>query len=88
MSDIEKTPAQITVPAVEAESPKEGKLLHFVKGTNLNDPNVLGRELLEKALQFDEAQLERDGIKVRRKLDFMVIPMVVLLSLVSLHGEN
>lgn len=76
MSDIEKNPANVTTPPVETDPPKTGKLINLVKGTTVNDPNVLGRELLQKALEFDEAQLERDSIKVRRKLDWMVIPMV------------
>ncbi|EXJ91389.1 hypothetical protein A1O1_04501 [Capronia coronata CBS 617.96] len=83
MADMEKNPAQITIPPVEPEAPKEGKLLQFLKGTNINDPNILGRELLEKALEFDEDQLERDSIKVRRKLDFMVVPMMMTTYMLS-----
>ncbi len=77
MADVEKTPAQVAGPPATEEAPKQkGTLLEFLKGTTLNDPNVLGRDLLEKALAFDEAQLERDGVRVRRKLDFIVLPMV------------
>ena len=76
MADIEKSQAHITEPAVEATLPlpKAPFLARFQNRTN--DPNVLGKELLQKALEFDEAQLERDAIKVRRKLDFIVVPMV------------
>jgi hypothetical protein len=75
MADIEKTQAQITEPTVEV-TPQVRKRLFGRFGGHTNDLNVLGKELLEKALEFDEAQLSRDALKVRRKLDFIVIPMV------------
>ncbi|EXJ65068.1 hypothetical protein A1O7_01408 [Cladophialophora yegresii CBS 114405] len=83
MADIEKKQAQITEPAVEATPPppKASFLDRF--GGRTNDPNVLGKELLQKALEFDEAQLERDAIKVRRKLDFIVIPMMMTTYMLS-----
>lgn len=37
--------------------------------------DVAGR-VFEQSLQYDPAQLERDAVKVRRKLDFVVLPMV------------
>lgn len=76
MADVEKAQAQITEPPAEAapSARRTSVLDHFRARTN--DPNVLGKELLQKALEFDEAQLERDAIKVRRKLDFIVVPMV------------
>ena len=40
------------------------------------DLNEVGKELFEQSLQYDQDQLERDSIKVRRKLDFLVLPMV------------
>lgn len=40
------------------------------------DLNDLGREYFQQSLQYDQAQLERDAIKVRRKLDFYVLPIV------------
>jgi hypothetical protein len=36
----------------------------------------VGRRYFELSLQYDQAQLERDAVKVRRKLDFIVLPMV------------
>ncbi|EXJ93191.1 hypothetical protein A1O3_01748 [Capronia epimyces CBS 606.96] len=83
MSDMEKQPAQIATPAAEPERPQKGKIIDFLAGSRLNDPNVLGRDLLEKALEFDEAQLERDSIKVRRKLDWLVIPMMMTTYMLS-----
>jgi hypothetical protein len=86
MADVEKTPAQVTGPSTTVEEEprqQKGGLLEFFKGTTLNDPNVLGRDLLEKALEFDEAQLERDGVKVRRKLDFIVLPMMMTTYMLS-----
>lgn len=41
-----------------------------------NDLDELGRDVLQQSLQYDTAQLERDAVKVRRKLDFIVLPMV------------
>ena len=77
MSDIEKTPAQVTQPpSVEAASPRPGRITGLIKGTIVNDLNVLGKDMLQKALEYDEAQLERDAVKVRKKLDFLVLPMV------------
>ncbi len=78
MADLEKSQAHITEPPVEAApSTRKASILDSFRART-NDPNVLGKELLQKALEFDEAQLERDAIKVRRKLDFIVVPMVCL----------
>jgi hypothetical protein len=81
MSDIEKTPTKVTrPPSVEAAqmeaAPKAGRITGLLKGTTVNDLDVLGRDMLQKALEYDEAQLERDAVKVRKKLDFLVLPMV------------
>lgn len=87
MADIEKEPVRASEPAVEVgvatDVPKTQKFLSFLTEQK-NDPNVLGKELLQKALEYDPEQLERDGIKVRRKLDFIVIPMVCMCF--ALHG--
>ncbi|KAL2421627.1 putative transporter [Exophiala dermatitidis] len=82
MSDIEKSITHVTAPSVEPEAPRSQKLSHLFHGT-VNDPNVLGKELLRKALEFEEAQLERDSVRVRRKLDFMVIPMMMTTYMLS-----
>lgn len=37
----------------------------------------IGFDLFPKSLQYDTAQLEIDAVKVRRKLDFIVLPMMV-----------
>lgn len=47
------------------------------------DLNELGKEYYQKALQFDEAQLQRDSIKVRRKLDFIVLPIMMTTYMLS-----
>lgn len=91
MSDIEKTPAQVSEPPAAAEpgsSTKISKVMGYIKGTTTNDLNVLGRDILRKALEHDEAQLERDSIKVRRKLDFIVLPMVCALACTDLYGRR
>lgn len=48
-----------------------GDLIH-----RRNDPNQLGKDMLQQSLQYDRAQLEADAIKVRWKLDLLVLPMV------------
>ncbi|KAL4867609.1 hypothetical protein BDV12DRAFT_186539 [Aspergillus spectabilis] len=37
------------------------------------DLNEVGKEYYQQALQYDPAQLERDAVKVRRKLDFITL---------------
>lgn len=44
------------------------------KSMNLND---VGKEYFQQSLQYDQNQLERDSLKVRRKLDFYVLPIVI-----------
>ena len=36
----------------------------------------VGRALFETALTYDTAQLEQDAKKIKKKLDFVVLPMV------------
>lgn len=98
MADIEKSQAHVTEPAVAVEGPssptpssqKKSFLGRFRLEGRTNDPNVLGKEFLQRALEFDEAQLEADSIKVRRKLDWMVIPMVgfIFLSGAQYHLQS
>ncbi len=88
MSDIEKTAAQVTQPPqMEAASPRAGRITGLIKGPTINDLNVLGKDMLQKALEYDEAQLERDAVKVRKKLDFLVLPMVHI-SLTPSHTRR
>jgi hypothetical protein len=47
------------------DAPKAGRIMGFIKGTTVNDFDVSGRDMLQKALAYDEAQLERDGILQR-----------------------
>lgn len=58
--------------------PSKTGLMDYFKGQKM-DPNELGKEYFQKSLQYDEYQLQRDSVKVRRKLDFMVLPMVCCL---------
>lgn len=41
------------------------------------DLNEIGKEYFQQSLQYDQAQLERDSVKVCRKLDFYVLPIVI-----------
>lgn len=56
-------------------SSKPAGFMDRLKGQKI-DLNDVGREYFEQSLQYDPAQLARDAVKVRRKLDFMVLPMV------------
>jgi hypothetical protein len=84
MADYEKNQNIYTAPAVDAasEPPTKSTWAQRLMGRT-NDPNVLGRELLQSALEFDEATLERDAIKVRRKLDFIVVPLMMTTYMLS-----
>ncbi|KAH8893595.1 MFS transporter [Thozetella sp. PMI_491] len=48
-----------------------------------NDLDELGRDMLQQSLQYDTAQLERDAVKVRRKLDFIILPMMMTTYMLS-----
>jgi hypothetical protein len=41
------------------------------------DLNEIGKDYFQQSLQYDQAQLERDSMKVCRKLDFYVLPIVL-----------
>lgn len=44
------------------------------------DHTDIAFDLFQQSHQYDPAQLEIDAVKVRRKLDFIVLPMVPFLS--------
>ncbi|KAH8658442.1 MFS transporter [Xylariales sp. PMI_506] len=48
-----------------------------------NDVDVLGKEMLLRSMQYDPAQLEADSKKVLRKLDFIVLPMMMTTYMLS-----
>jgi hypothetical protein len=54
---------------------KPAGLLARLKGERV-DLNDVAKAYFQESLQYDQAQLERDSAKVRRKLDFIVLPMV------------
>lgn len=69
---LETVDAELGSTAVLPKQNALQRLLH-----RQNDPNELGKHMLEQSLQYDQAQLEMDAVKVRRKLDFLVLPMVI-----------
>lgn len=79
MSDLKEkeiaTSGLADVEVEAGETHRRGKFAQMLKGRT-NDLNELGKDMLQKSLEYDEAQLEQDAVKVRRKLDFMVLPMV------------
>ncbi len=54
--------------------------VHDYVDRNGADADV-GLALFEKSLQYDPDQLKADAVKVRRKLDFLVLPLVRFLLL-------
>lgn len=73
--DPSSPPSDVAIGQVEEQSKIKG-LVERLKGTK-TDPDELGRQLFEEPQQYDEAQLERDAVKVRRKLGFLLLPMVL-----------
>ncbi|KAL4951934.1 major facilitator superfamily domain-containing protein [Aspergillus filifer] len=52
-------------------------------GGRKQDLNEVGKDYFQLSLQYDPAQLERDAVKVRRKLDFYVLPMMMITYMLS-----
>lgn len=48
----------------------------------------IGYDLFEQSHQYDTAQLEIDSVRVRRKLDFIVLPMVCFDSAIYLSRRS
>ncbi|OJJ50264.1 hypothetical protein ASPZODRAFT_149629 [Penicilliopsis zonata CBS 506.65] len=69
--DIDKSP-----PAVQEADETNLKLDAQLHGD-------IAQELFEKSLQYDPAELQRDAVKVRRKLDFIVLPMMMTTYMLS-----
>ncbi|KAH9886798.1 MFS general substrate transporter [Xylariomycetidae sp. FL2044] len=85
MSDEKKSPT-IGVPSdtevgTSTALPKQNTFRRFLH--RRNDLNELGKEMLQQSLQYDQAQLEADAVKVRRKLDFLVLPMMCTTYMLS-----
>jgi hypothetical protein len=84
MADVEKSQTRVS-PLVSSDvDTSETSLgqvtyrrgwLARLKG-QVQDPDELGKELFAKSQQYDEAQLERDAVRVRRKLDFILLPLM------------
>jgi hypothetical protein len=78
MPDVEKTSISPIAASDDAET--KGEVID-IAGDGIHVDQ--GRELFERSLQYDSAQLERDSIKVRRKLDFIVLPMMMTTYMLS-----
>lgn len=81
MADVEKKAEAVAIASPASlditggSTRKRNKLVSILKG-HVADPNEYGKELFEQALQYDEAQLKRDAVKVRRKIDFLILPLM------------
>ncbi|KNG89671.1 hypothetical protein ANOM_002334 [Aspergillus nomiae NRRL 13137] len=76
-STIKEHDAPIEVSSVRVEQS------FFQRLNARSGPNELGQEMLQRSLQFDRAQLEEDSVRVRRKLDFLVLPMMMITYMLS-----
>ncbi|KPI34296.1 putative transporter [Cyphellophora attinorum] len=84
MADVEKSQTRVSPlisSDVDTSETSLGQVNHRrgwlarLKG-QVQDPDELGKELFAKSQQYDEAQLERDAVRVRRKLDFILLPLM------------
>lgn len=72
MADMEKRAAPASGPDI---TPYEnGETNEIPSKAKFAD---IGYDLFQQSQQYDTAQLEIDAVKVRRKLDFIVLPMVL-----------
>lgn len=70
MEGVEKRPNPQDSPEIPSH---ERQTLEF------NEKHAdIGLGLFQQSHQYDTAQLELDAVKVRRKLDFILLPMVCL----------
>ena len=69
---MSKTQDDMPTPVVEPKAPS----VVDEKPTFTGAGDDTGRALYEQALTYDAEQLERDAKKVKRKLDFIVLPIV------------
>ena len=82
MADIEKHPSNASTPPridIDNGTSKNATFFGRFWGTvngEQQDPDSIGRELFAKSAQYPEAQLEHDAIRVRWKLDLMILPMM------------
>ncbi|KAI2621964.1 MFS general substrate transporter [Hypomontagnella submonticulosa] len=85
MSEKNDGPSECHVSDTEREAgvevPKGNAFQRLVH--RKNDLNELGRDMLQQSLQYDRAQLEADAIKVRWKLDLIVLPMMMVTYMLS-----
>ncbi|KAI1455017.1 MFS general substrate transporter [Annulohypoxylon moriforme] len=77
---VAKSPVDIE-PGVGLDLPKQNALQRLIH--RRNDLNQLGKDMLQKSLQYDRAQLEADAVKVRWKLDLLVLPMMMTTYMLS-----
>lgn len=76
MSKIKEVDAPVTSASDhENGTSRSVGLISRLKGQRM-DLNELGKAYFQQSLQYEEHQLERDSVKVRRKLDFYVLPLV------------
>ncbi|KAF8860424.1 MFS allantoate transporter [Acephala macrosclerotiorum] len=75
MSDEKAVPSTDVISSVERRETNE-----FPDAEKHAD---IAYDLFEQSHQYDPAQLEKDSIKVRRKLDFIVLPMMMMTYMLS-----
>ncbi|GAD97578.1 major Facilitator Superfamily protein [Paecilomyces variotii No. 5] len=68
---------------VETTLPEKGQVTDISSNAPEGIHTDVARHYFELSLQYDQAQLEKDAVKVRRKLDFMVLPMMMTTYMLS-----
>ncbi|CAI6093136.1 unnamed protein product [Clonostachys chloroleuca] len=83
MSKIKEVDAPVTSASDhENGTSRSVGLISRLKGQRM-DLNELGKAYFQQSLQYEEHQLERDSVKVRRKLDFYVLPLMMMTYMLS-----
>ncbi|USW58155.1 Putative major facilitator superfamily, MFS transporter superfamily [Septoria linicola] len=80
--EASSSPVSDDVALGHVEDLQRRTLLQRLKGRT-QDPDELGRQLLEKSQDYSQAELERDAVRVRRKLDFLILPMMMGTYMIS-----
>ncbi|RDW79858.1 major facilitator superfamily protein-3 [Coleophoma cylindrospora] len=84
MADIEKHHVPPTTEISSEEAVSKGEIMELAAKAKLDGMHTdKGLDLFQQSLQYDTEQLARDSVKVRRKLDFIVLPMMMTTYMLS-----
>ncbi|TVY82281.1 putative transporter [Lachnellula suecica] len=80
MEDIEKKVAPRSAPEISSD---EGRTFELNGRLPEKGHLDVGFDLFQQSHQYDPAQLELDAVKVRKKLDFILLPMMMMTYMLS-----